>query len=489
MDFISSIMAKQLAGLGGLAAMAVGTVSAAPAQPLVEGAYTATQGNGPVSQKFVLIEGEDTAGTPGSPSNPEASYRNVPELTPDYVFLDFRSGWNNRTYDNNGRTGVYASRRKLVHWGQGDLAAYNASVRIRNNLPGATSWLANPAGIIINGTVVGEAEGVYNNPLEFLLKDTNDNETATFTATLTLGSNTITGIVGKVWPGDRVSGNGIPAGAYVKTFDALTATATLKYRDINTVEQNANATANGPVTITRKIAYNVTTIGLVLNMERHREAGAGLERGGEGIGQIWHGLRVQSRGTVAIDTVVSAIGPVWSGVDFTMTNLDLGPRQIAYAMRGGMRFYFNGTAGGVNDTSLFMREHHRMNYGFDHYWHYDPADQQLKFVINGNPTLRVSQSQVTATSLLATQIVLPAGGLVFNNGQRIIAGRVTGFTQMTGTANKGPLATYVAPAASAAYDQAQIQALMNAVQAGFQRLKAIDDAGGSYGGGHGLWGV
>lgn len=62
------------------------------------------------------------------------------------------------------------------------------------------------------------------------------------------------------------------------------------------------------------------------------------------------------------------------------------------------------------------------------------------------------------------------------NSLPVVGSRVTGFTAMTGTATKTAFATYNAPTASVAYVQAEMQAVMDALQAVSRRLKADDDA-------------
>lgn len=62
------------------------------------------------------------------------------------------------------------------------------------------------------------------------------------------------------------------------------------------------------------------------------------------------------------------------------------------------------------------------------------------------------------------------------NNTPVVGARVTGFGAMTGTATKGAIATYASPVISAAYVQAEVQAIADALQACMRRLKAYDDA-------------
>lgn len=52
----------------------------------------------------------------------------------------------------------------------------------------------------------------------------------------------------------------------------------------------------------------------------------------------------------------------------------------------------------------------------------------------------------------------------------------TGWTAATGTANKGVYATYNTGTASAGYVQAELQSVMDALQAATRRIKALEDA-------------
>ena len=65
---------------------------------------------------------------------------------------------------------------------------------------------------------------------------------------------------------------------------------------------------------------------------------------------------------------------------------------------------------------------------------------------------------------------------LYRNGVKVVGARETGFTAMTGTAQKGALATYDAGTASGTYTSSELQAVMTALQGNSRRLKAIEDA-------------
>lgn len=189
--------------------------STAPAaDPLVESALTVDFGGADSNAVYRIETNVSGATTAGQPTT---GYSNAVDLTSDYIFVTSTSGHNQATGNNDGRTGIYAHRTKLVQDGQGDLVAYNASVRITGDAkPGATHWLANPAGVVINGTVIGEATGCYLNPFELFLIDKPNGTAFNTTAVgivLNLSRNHVSdtqanGGIGQVWAGVRVQSVG-----------------------------------------------------------------------------------------------------------------------------------------------------------------------------------------------------------------------------------------------------------------------------------------
>lgn len=142
-------------------------ISAASPSPIVESPYSVALN--PASNSFLNTQVHITgAATAGSPST---GYINAVDLTSDYSFVWNESGHNEQLGGNDGRTGVFGKRVKLLHDGQGDLVAFNFSGRARSALAGATHWLASPAIVGINGTLIAEADGVYLNPIELDLTD------------------------------------------------------------------------------------------------------------------------------------------------------------------------------------------------------------------------------------------------------------------------------------------------------------------------------
>lgn len=60
------------------------------------------------------------------------------------------------------------------------------------------------------------------------------------------------------------------------------------------------------------------------------------------------------------------------------------------------------------------------------------------------------------------------------SSNQVVGARATGWTASTGTDNRGAYATYAAPTMGAAYNQADVQALADAVQALSRRVKSLE---------------
>lgn len=95
----------------------------------------------------------------------------------------------------------------------------------------------------------------------------------------------------------------------------------------------------------------------------------------------------------------------------------------------------------------------------------------------------VSVGTVLAVQSSANSILdLASGtGALRIGGTKVVGPRDTGWTASTGTANKGAYATYSTGTASAAYVQAELQTVMDALQAASRRLKAVEDAARTHG--------
>lgn len=165
--------------------------------------------NGDISQVQFAVEHRITgAATLGQPV---AGYLYTPEAYPFYTWLYNASGHNEALNSNDGRTGAAAYRVKMNQSGQGDLAAFNASVFVTGTRAGSTSFLANPGGTIINGDMLAGADGVYLNPCEWSLND-GGKDAAGIGFVANLRRTVGTGAKGAWWAGARFQSNGsVPA--------------------------------------------------------------------------------------------------------------------------------------------------------------------------------------------------------------------------------------------------------------------------------------
>lgn len=110
------------------------------------------------------ITGAATAGQPTS------GYLYRPEIYPHYTYIYNESGHNNATGGNAGRTGIAAYKARAYQNGQGDLIAFNGDVTIgATQKAGATHFLAQPAGSVINGQIDTNADYTFLNAFELFL--------------------------------------------------------------------------------------------------------------------------------------------------------------------------------------------------------------------------------------------------------------------------------------------------------------------------------
>jgi hypothetical protein len=165
----------------------------------------ATAFNGDISKiQFPVVHYITGAATLGQPTS---GYLYRPEAMPHYTYLYNESGHNQGTSSNGGRTGVAAYRTLVTHVGQGDAVAYNFSVFVSGAKPGATSWLANPAGVGINGEIIAGANGVYLNPVEINCVG-GAYDAAAVGGVFNLARNVSTAALGAIWNGVRVQSIG-----------------------------------------------------------------------------------------------------------------------------------------------------------------------------------------------------------------------------------------------------------------------------------------
>lgn len=110
---------------------------------------------------------------------------------------------------------------------------------------------------------------------------------------------------------------------------------------------------------------------------------------------------------------------------------------------------------------------------------YDWAESLTNRVGGSNDVIAGSiddiNSRVPKTTEINTVSPLAGGGPLTASLELSFTAN-PGWTASTGTANKGSYATYAAGTASGAYVPAELQSVMDALQAATRRIKALEDA-------------
>lgn len=123
--------------------------------------------------------------------------------------------------------------------------------------------------------------------------------------------------------------------------------------------------------------YDVAHLGIVLNATRTNATGAQ--------GCWWGGVRVQSNGSAAWNNVISATGKFNTGIDFSMTGLDLGANKAAISLKAGDRVYLNNASSNGNYTTSFNGD----------YIEYSSGVSGINFVIGGTSIMQIVAGQIT----------------------------------------------------------------------------------------------
>lgn len=130
--------------------------------------------------------------------------------------------------------------------------------------------------------------------------------------------------------------------------------------------------------------YDVACVGDVLNMDRTNNTGA--------LACWWAAYRVQSVGTKAIDSLLSATGPVVVGIDLAMSTLDFGATKAAISLKANDRIYFGNAALASGNLPLDIRT---TSFNGD-YIEYNSVLGGTQIVAGGTSVLQIKPAQVTA---------------------------------------------------------------------------------------------
>lgn len=173
--------------------------------------------------------------------------------------------------------------------------------------------------------------------------------------------------------------------------------------------------------------YDVAAVGFVGNFDR--TVGTGAKSA------IWHGIRLQSIGTMQCDAMFSASGKWRSGIDLAQSTTDLGANQAAISLKSGQRIYLNNNANASGNTEAGW---HTTGYNGDYIAY---IGDHISVVSGGNPSLEVSSVRVTFNA----QIGIKSAGNVSSSatsGTNALPSNPAGFISIYIDGNKYKMPFY-----------------------------------------------
>jgi hypothetical protein len=133
---------------------------------------------------------------------PTTGYLWTPEASPITIALNNKSGWNQDTAGNGGRTGEAAVRMYLIaNGGGGDTVGMDQEIQIGGAKAGATSFLANPAGSMLSGDLGALNAGVFLQGLGDINLSDNGYDVAAIPLVFNFNRTNNTGALGATWMG------------------------------------------------------------------------------------------------------------------------------------------------------------------------------------------------------------------------------------------------------------------------------------------------
>lgn len=133
---------------------------------------------------------------------PATGYLWTPEASPIIIALNNKSGWNEDTAGNGGRTGEAAVRMYLTaNRGGGDTVGMDQEIQIGGAKPGATSFLTNPAGSMLSGDLGALNAGVYLQGIGDINLSDNGYDVAAIPLVFNFNRTNNTGALGATWMG------------------------------------------------------------------------------------------------------------------------------------------------------------------------------------------------------------------------------------------------------------------------------------------------
>ena len=175
-------------------------------------------------------------------------------------------------------------------------------------------------------------------------------------------------------------------------------------------------------TIMQDGGYDVACFGAVYNFERTVATGAKSA--------VWGGARYQNTGAATCDAIISGVGKWVSGIDFSMSTMDLGANAAAISLKAGQKIYFNNAAGASGNLVANWRT---TSFNGD-YIDYDSGTARLRVIVGGTAAATFHASSPANFGL---GINIPTGKNYQFNGVQVVSDRDTGYAAMTGAGNKG----------------------------------------------------
>lgn len=139
---------------------------------------------------------------------PTTGYMITPNLHSSYTYWSSTAGWNQSTSIADGRTGNGADFVVVDQYGQGDAWGTFYNVFVDGAKPGATSWLANPAGAMIAGQNFAGANGVYLQGVGDINLNDNGFDVTGIPLVLNMNRTNNTAALGETWIGSRIQSSG-----------------------------------------------------------------------------------------------------------------------------------------------------------------------------------------------------------------------------------------------------------------------------------------
>ncbi|MDR8915782.1 hypothetical protein FEP54_05222 [Burkholderia multivorans] len=148
------------------------------------------------------VSGSSTLG------QPTTGYMITPNLHSTYTYWSSTSGWNQSTSVPDGRTGNGANFVVVDQLGQGDAWGAFYNIFVNGAKPGATSWLANPAGAMIAGQNYAGTDGVYLQGIGDINLNDNGHDVTGIPLVLNMSRTNNTAALGETWIGARIQSSG-----------------------------------------------------------------------------------------------------------------------------------------------------------------------------------------------------------------------------------------------------------------------------------------